>query len=86
MLSHTVSQGKVASSWNTTPTPSGTLPATGLPSKVTVPSVGTDRPDSTSSSVDLPQPDGPTTEKNSPCRKVRSTGPSACTPPWPGTP
>ena len=31
-----------------------------------------------SSSVDLPQPDGPTTAKNSPRRSSRSIGPSAC--------
>ena len=40
MLSHTVSQGNDASSWKTTPIPSGTIPATGLPSKVRVPLVG----------------------------------------------
>ena len=34
MLSVTVSQGKLASSWNTTPMPSGTSPAIGLPSSV----------------------------------------------------
>ncbi len=36
----TVSQGKQASSWKTTPTPSGTSPVTGFPSKLTVPAVG----------------------------------------------
>ena len=62
MLSATVSQAKLASSWNTTPTPSGTLPSTGLPSNVIAPAVGRDSPASTSSKVDLPQPDGPITE------------------------
>src|SRR5262245_40738600 len=37
-------------------------------------------PESTSSKVDLPHPDGPTTEKNSPRAISRSIGPSACTP------
>ncbi len=30
--------------------------------------------------VDLPQPDGPSSEMNSPLRTVRSNGPSAVTP------
>ena len=34
MLRSTVSHGIEASSWNTTPMPSGTLPSTGLPSKL----------------------------------------------------
>src|SRR5215216_5745798 len=79
MLSVTVSQGKLASSWNTTPMPSGTSPATGLPSSVTVPSVGVFRPAIISSSVDFPQPEGPTTTKNSPRIRSRSIGPSALT-------
>jgi hypothetical protein len=36
-LSRTVSQGKLASSWKTTPMPSGTSPTTGLPSKLILP-------------------------------------------------
>ena len=44
MLSVTLSQGKLASSWNTTPMPSGTSPAIGLPSSVAVPSVGRVQP------------------------------------------
>src|SRR5215470_20228185 len=79
MLSATVSHGKLASSWNTTPTPSGTSPATRLPSMLTEPAVGTISPAMISSSVDLPQPDGPTTEKNSPAVSSRLNGPSACT-------
>ncbi len=74
--------GKLASSWNTTPTPSGTSPRTGLPSNSTVPADGTERPASTSSKVDLPQPDGPTTLKNSPARKSKEIRPSAWTSAW----
>ena len=36
------------------------------------------RPAMSSSSVDLPQPDGPTTAKNSPLRISKSIGPTAC--------
>src|SRR3546814_3923277 len=43
------------------------------------PSVGELSPATRSSSVDLPQPDGPTTEKNSPRRRSNVTGPSALT-------
>src|SRR5712691_7986878 len=83
MLSHTLSHGKLASSWNTTPTPAGTSSPTGLPSKLTVPSVGAVRPASVSSSVVLPQPDGPTMVTNSPAARSRSSGPSAWTRPLP---
>ena len=41
--------------------------------------LGAARPAINSSSVDLPQPDGPTTAKNSPFLISRSIGPSACT-------
>ena len=43
------------------------------------PAVARCRPAISSSRVDLPQPDGPTTAKNSPCLSSRSTGPTACT-------
>src|SRR5437868_4407252 len=79
MLSCTVSHGKHASSWNTTPTPTGTRPSTRAPSNATVPDVGRASPAITSSSVDFPQPEGPTTAKNSPRASVRSSGPSAST-------
>src|SRR5712671_675801 len=78
ILSKTVSQGIEASSWNTTPTPSGTTPRTGWSSNVIVPSLVVASPASSSSRVDLPQPDGPTMAKNSPRRRSRSSGPSAC--------
>src|SRR5262245_5523488 len=48
---------------------------------VTVPEVGVMRPAIKFSSVDLPQPLGPTTETNSPGRMVRETLPSATTVP-----
>src|ERR1700742_292402 len=67
------------SSWNTTPIPSGTSPCSSLPSKRTLPLVGRTSPATTSSKVDLPQPEGPTIEKNSPHLMSRLTGPSACT-------
>src|SRR5689334_25203798 len=50
----------------------------GRPSNCTVPSLAALKPAMISSSVDLPQPDGPTTAKNSPRRSSRSIGPSAC--------
>src|SRR6266536_1568610 len=81
MLSHTLSHGKLASSWNTTPIPAGTRSPTTLPSNVTVPALGTVRPASVSSSVVLPHPDGPTMVTNSPAARSRSSGPSAWTGP-----
>src|ERR1700734_3710407 len=42
------------------------------------PSLHSVRPAISSSNVDLPQPDGPTTEKNSPRANARSIGPTAC--------
>src|SRR6185437_1435244 len=85
-LSKTLSQKKLASCWNTAPMPVGTVPLSALPSNVTVPAVAAVMPDNRSSSVDLPQPEGPTTVKNSPRVTSRSIGPSACTsgcPSWP---
>jgi hypothetical protein len=77
ILPRTLSHGNAASSWKTTPTPSGMSPWIGRPSKATLPSVGSVRPAISSSIVDLPQPDGPTTAKNSPLRISTSIGPSA---------
>src|SRR5207302_2891992 len=72
------SQGSEASSWNTTPMLSGASPSMRRPSNSTLPCVAGVKPAMISSSVDLPQPDGPTTAKNSPRRNSRSIGPSAC--------
>src|SRR6202162_2867161 len=58
--------------------PSGASPAIGRPSHSTVPSVAGVSPAIISRSVDLPQPDGPTTAKNSPRESSRLIGPSAC--------
>ena len=52
-------------SWNTTAMPSGG-PVTGSPSSTTSPEVGASSPATHCSSVVLPQPDGPTTQTNSP--------------------
>ena len=54
--------------------PSGTSFPIGRPSNSILPSVAGRSPAISSSSVDLPQPDGPTTAKNSPCRMSRSIG------------
>src|SRR5262245_4604724 len=79
ILSPTLSQGKQASSWKTTPTPSGTFSLIARPSNSISPSVGAVRPAMSSSSVDFPHPDGPTTAKNSPFLISISIGPRACT-------
>ena len=42
------------------------MPASGSPKMRTLPADGASRPAATLSSVDLPQPVGPTTETNSP--------------------
>src|SRR6185437_12002719 len=78
-FSSTFNQGKHASSWKTTPIPSGTLSPIARPSNSISPSVGAVRPAISSSRVDFPQPDGPTTAKNSPFRISMSIGPRACT-------
>src|SRR3954454_11526145 len=51
----------------------------GFPLTVTVPDVGWIRSPITRSSVDLPQPDGPISETNSPGRRSRSMSCSAVT-------
>ncbi|MHC2426002.1 hypothetical protein ACVII1_009002 [Bradyrhizobium elkanii] len=61
-----------------------TLPCglvTGSPSTSTSPVVGGSRPEIILSSVDLPQPEGPTTTKNSPSLMVKSSGRSDGTSP-----
>ena len=50
---------------------------TGAPSNSTWPAEGTIRPATHVSRVDLPQPDGPTTETNSPLRILNETLPNA---------
>jgi len=48
-----------------------------------VPAVGRSRPATIDSSVDLPQPDAPTRQRNSPRRTERSTRSTASSAPWP---
>ncbi len=54
-------------------------PVTGLPSISTCPVVGSSNPAMIRSSVDLPQPDAPIMQTNSPFEIVTSTGASAST-------
>src|SRR6476646_3922706 len=65
-LSMTVRQGNVDSSWNTMPN-AGCVPDTVCPSTATRPSKLPARPPMMLNSVDLPQPEGPISETNSPC-------------------
>src|SRR6266571_5346512 len=60
----TVSQGKSANDWNTIAT-WGLSARIGWPSKSTSPDVGFSRPTMIRRSVDLPDPDGPTTQTKS---------------------
>src|SRR5512134_2204179 len=65
MLSQTLSQGNSEASWNTTPR-SGPGFSTGAPSNRRSPPERVSKPASRLSSVDLPQPDGPSRATNSP--------------------
>ena len=60
-------QGISASVWNMYPA-RRLMPASGCPKTLTLPADGCSRPAAMFSSVDLPQPVGPTTETNSPAR------------------
>ncbi len=72
MFLRTVSQGKRAYCWKTTPrSPLG--PFTGLLSTSTSPSVCLSKPARMFRRVDFPQPEGPTTQMNSLSRISRST-------------
>src|SRR5438552_14570925 len=64
MLSSTLNQGKSAASWNTT-LRRGSGRRTGCPRNSTSPRVGPSNPATMLRSVDLPQPDGPSTAANS---------------------
>ena len=78
MFPTTVSHGNSAYSWNTTPR-SGPGAITARPSSVTPPLDADSNPATMLSSVDLPQPLGPTMVRNSPTATSRSIAPSACT-------
>src|SRR5262245_42910547 len=56
---------------------------TGLPDTVTSPAVGSSKPATMRSKVDLPQPEAPIRHTNSPCPIVRSTRASASISPSP---
>ena len=71
-FSCTVSQGNSAKLWNTMATPSAG-PLTGVPRHSTSPEVGRSRPETIRSSVDLPEPDRPSSATISPSRSVRLT-------------
>src|SRR5882757_1984445 len=58
-------------------------PVTGLPSTVTSPVVGSSKPATMRSKVDLPQPEAPMRKTNSPWSIVTSMRPSASTSPSP---
>ena len=73
-------QGKSSECWNTMPTlPWGCV--TFSPSTRISPVEGASRPEIIFKSVDLPQPDGPTTTKNSPSLMWKSSGRSDGTSP-----
>ena len=79
-LERMLRQGSSSAFWNTMPTlPCGFV--TFSPSTRTSPDVGGSRPEISLSSVDLPQPDGPTTTKNSPSLMWKSSGRSDGTSP-----
>ena len=58
-------QGSSVGCWNTIPT-SARGPSMVRPARARRPSAGRSRPVTSFSSVDLPQPDGPSTDTNSP--------------------
>ena len=69
-LSSAVSHGSRHGAWNTTPR-SGPGPVISLSSTSTPPSVGGSRPATIDSTVDLPQPEWPIRQTNSPLRDAR---------------
>ena len=83
MFCATVIQGNRAYSWNTMPR-SGPGAATVRPSTSMPPRVGCEKPAMALSSVDFPQPDGPSRQTNSPRLMVKSMSLRATTSP-PGT-
>src|SRR2546428_400747 len=72
----TVSQGKRTYSWKTTPR-SGPGPVIGVASTSTRPRVGGRKPATMLSSVDFPQPDGPSRHRSSPAWTSRLMSTSA---------
>ena len=80
MFSATVSEGNRAKRWNTTVRRGPAGPA-GLPSTRISPVLGASSPAAIIISVDLPQPDGPTTVTNSPCDREVAGSSAATSPP-----
>ena len=72
-LSSAVRHGKRPPSWKTSATCSGFGPAHGTPATSTRPASGRTRPAIMPSTVDLPQPLGPSSVTNSSARTVRLT-------------
>src|SRR6185295_5893377 len=79
-LPSTVRQGNSTGDWNTTPM-SLRGPAIGVPLSNACPPLACISPARIFSSVDLPHPDGPTIDMNSPSATVQSMSSSAVTPP-----
>ncbi len=80
-LRATVAHGISVGSWNTKPISPCRAPAcAAAPGHSTVPRVGSLRPAIMRSAVDLPQPDGPSSETNSPGHRSRLKRSSAMTP------
>src|SRR5262249_8391134 len=77
----TAAQGISVGSWNTKPMRRGAAAlAASASSHSTVPLVGSLKPAMMRSAVDLPQPDGPSNDTNSPGRTLRSRRSRATTP------
>ena len=79
-LSRALSQGSSVASWNTRPA-SRRGPVMAVPPTVMVPAVSGSSPASIISRVDLPQPDGPRMETNSPSATSKLTPATASTGP-----
>ncbi len=78
MLSHTVSQGNSAGSWNTTAR-SGPGASTGAPNTSTAPALAGSNPATRFIRVDLPHPLGPRMAVKAPSSTIRSMPVNACT-------
>jgi len=75
-----VRQGSSAASWKTKPRLRAARAAAGaMPKTVALPEEGGMRSATTRSSVDLPQPDGPSRERNPPCSTSKLTSCRAVT-------
>ena len=72
MLPATLAQGSSVSRWNMKPTPGGG-PAIVCPATTTRPPETGRSPETSFSTVDLPQPLGPTSDTNSPGRTCNSS-------------